>query len=219
MLQSTTIAFLSGLKKHNDKNWFDGHRDEYAEAKADFEQQVDALLAQMTALDAAFAGQKAKDSIFRIFRDVRFSKDKTPYKPNFGAFMSRGGRKFEGAGYYLHVEPGGKSFAGGGLWMPDAPILKKVRQEIDYNFEAFQRMLQEKSFRKYFSKLEGERLKTPPQGYDAGNPAIEFLKMKSFTVITPLSDEMLTAKSLEKNLLSIFTAMQPLVDFLNRALD
>ena len=139
MLQQATITFLTKLSKNNNKPWFDKNRDAYAIAKDDYEVLVDNLLVALSAVEPVFKEQKAKDCVFRIFRDVRFSKDKTPYKPNFGAFFSKGGRKYPGAGYYLHVEPGGKSFAGGGLWMPEAPILKAVRQEIDYNYKELDR--------------------------------------------------------------------------------
>ena len=157
--------------------------------------------------------------MFRIFRDIRFSKDKTPYKAHFGAYMSKGGRKYEGAGYYIHIEPGNKSFAGGGLWMPEPSLLKKVRQEIDYNFDEFKRILNDRSFKKYFRQLNGEQLKTLPQGYTADNPAIEFLRMKSFTMSHVFEDKDLTAKNFISKSANVFSEMRPLVDFLNRAMD
>src|ERR1700679_1155921 len=135
MIQAGTITFLEKLSKNNNNPWFDAHRDEYATAKEDFEAAVAGILAGLAVSEPLFKEQKAKDCIYRIFRDVRFAKDKTPYKAHFGAFFSKGGRKFPGAGYYLHIEPGNKSFAGGGLWVPEAPLLKAVRQEIDYNFD------------------------------------------------------------------------------------
>src|SRR5690606_21378467 len=150
MLQSSTIKFLQQLEKNNNKTWFDEYRSNYADAKADFENLVTTLLEELCTLEPALGNQKAKDCVFRIFRDVRFSKDKTPYKSHFGAYFSKGGRKYEGAGYYIHIEPGGKSFAGGGLWMPEPSLLKKVRQEIDYNFKELQSILEEKAFKNYF---------------------------------------------------------------------
>src|SRR4051812_13218438 len=119
MLHAATFSFIEKLAKNNNKPWFDEHRNDYAAAKEDFESLVAEVLNGLAANEPAFKEQKAKDCIFRIFRDVRFSKDKTPYKAHFGAFFSKGGRKFPGAGYYLHLEPGGKSFAGGGLWVPE----------------------------------------------------------------------------------------------------
>ena len=219
MLQPDTVRFIERLSENNNKPWFDAHRDEYVAAKADFERFVELLMRQLVEIEPALSEQKAKDSIFRIFRDVRFSKDKTPYKGHFGVYLSKGGRKYSGAGYYLHIEPGGKSFIGGGLWMPEPSLLKAVRQEIDYNFEEFENIINEKNFRKLFSNIEGERLKTLPQGYGAENRAIEYLKMKSFTAGQNLEDKELTSRGFRKKAVDVFTIMKPFVDFLNRPMD
>jgi uncharacterized protein (TIGR02453 family) len=218
MLQESTMKFLTQLAKNNNKAWFDKHRDEYQAAKQDFEVFVDDLLVKMTSVDPALANIKAKDCIFRIFRDVRFSKDKTPYKAHFGAFLSKGGRKYEGPGYYIHLEPG-KCFAGGGSWMPSGPLLKSIRQEIDYNFDEFKKILAAKDFKKYFKKVEGESLKTLPQGYTADNPAIEYLKLKSYTVGTAIADKEVTSKGFASKCVGVFSAMRSLVDLLDRCMD
>ncbi len=219
MLQTATITFLKQLSKNNNKQWFDDHRDQYAAAKEDHEALVANILDGLSASEPWFKEQKAKDCIFRIFRDVRFSKDKTPYKAHFGAFFSKGGRKYPGAGYYLHIEPGGKSFAGGGLWMPEAPMLKAVRQEIDYNFKDFKKIIEDKRFKKFFGKPEGEQLIKLPQGYKEDNPAIEYLKMKSYTVSCNLTDAEISGKVLAKKTLEVFGVMKPFIDFLNRSAD
>ena len=218
MLQTATITFLQKLARNNNKPWFDEHRDDYQQAKDDYEKFAASILANLSVAEPLFREQAAKDCIFRIFRDVRFSKDKTPYKANFGAFFGKGGRKFPGAGYYFHLEPGGKSFVGGGLWMPEAPLLKAVRQEIDYNFDEFSSIIKNKKFRSLFDKVEGEELKTIPQGYTADNPAIAYLKLKSFTVMAKISDEDILAKNLVKNTTDVFTIMRPFIDFLNRSI-
>ena len=219
MLQASTITFLEKLAKNNNKPWFDKNRDKYQAAKEDYEVFVDEVLAGLAEAEPLFKEQKAKDCVFRIFRDVRFSKDKTPYKPNFGAFFSKGGRKYPGAGYYFHLEPGGKSFAGGGLWMPESPILKAVRQEIDYNFDEFTAITEDKKFKKLFGKVSGEALKTNPQGYIDDNPAIEYLKMKSFTVTSKVTDDEIAGKGLVKKVLDTFNTMRPMIIFLNKAVD
>ena len=219
MLQPGTITFLGKLTKNNNKPWFDKNRNSYAAAKEDFESLVGNILDNLAQTEPVFKEQKAKDCIFRIFRDVRFSKDKTPYKDHFGAFFSKGGRKFPGAGYYIHIQPGGKSFAGGGLWVPEAPLLKAVRQEIDYNFDEFNAIIENKKFKKLFKQINGEQLKTLPQGYTEDNPAIEYLKMKSFTVSHNIADADITAKNLEKKVMDVFTTMKPFIVFLNRQLD
>ncbi len=219
MLQSDTIRFLQDISEHNDKLWFDKNRNVYLSAKKDFENLVDRLLNEMSAFEPAFKEQSAKDCIFRIFRDVRFSRNKTPYKTHFGAYLSKGGKKYEGAGYYLHIEPGNKSFAAGGLWMPEPALLKKIRQEIDYNFGDFQSILQDSSFQRYYQKLEGEKLKTIPQGYDRDNPAIEYLRMKSFTVGYVFNDEDVQSQHFIQKATAAFKAVRPLIQFFNRASD
>ncbi len=219
MLQPATTSFIENLAKNNNKPWFDKNRDNYAVAKADFEAFVTGILDGLSKIEPALKEQTHKDCIFRIFRDVRFSKDKTPYKAHFGAFFSKGGRKFPGAGYYVHIEPGGKSFAGGGLWQPEPPLLKAVRQEIDYSFKEFKSIIDDKKFKKLFPKIDGEQLKTLPQGYAADNPAIEYLKMKSWTVGRPLTDADLTDKKFSKKVLDTFSAMKPFIDFLNRSVE
>jgi uncharacterized protein (TIGR02453 family) len=218
MLQQTTLTFLEKLGKNNNKPWFDKNRETYEATKGDFEMFITALLDKLGATEPMFKEQKAKDCIFRIFRDVRFSKDKTPYKAHYGAFFSKGGRKYPGAGYYLHIEPG-KSFIGGGLWMPESPLLKSVRQEIDYNFAEFTGIIEDKKFKKIFEKITGEQLKALPQGYTEDNPAIAYLKMKSFTVGHPLTDEDITSNTFMQKCVSTFATMRPFIEFLNRPLD
>jgi len=218
MVQPRTLQFLRDLSNNNNKPWFDAHKEDYAVAKADFETLTGQMLQALTPLEPALADQTAKSCIFRIFRDVRFSKDKTPYKSHFGAYFSRGGRKWPGAGYYLHIEPS-RSFVAGGLWMPEPALLKSVRQEIDYNFEEFSAITGSRQFKKLFGEPEGEKLKTLPQGYTADNPAIEYLKMKSYIASHQLSDEVLAQKDFVRKCSAACAAMKPLVDFLNRALD
>ena len=219
MLQPATLSFLGKLSKNNNKTWFDKNRDNYALAKEDYELFVTGILAVLSKGEPVFKEQTAKDCIFRIFRDVRFSKDKSPYKDHFGAFFSKGGRKYPGAGYYVHIQPGGNSFAGGGLWVPEAPILKAVRQEIDYNFKEFSDIITDKKFKKLFKEINGEQLKTLPQGYTADNPAIEYLKMKSYTVSHPIADTDITEKNFAKKIMDVFETMRPFIQFLNRQID
>jgi uncharacterized protein (TIGR02453 family) len=216
MLQTKTVKFLSELAHNNNKNWFDANREVYADAKEDFEIFVAEVLKGLAITEPIFAEQKAKDCVFRIFRDVRFAKDKTPYKPNFGAAFSKGGRKSAGAGYYLHVEPDGKSFVGGGIWMPEAPVLKKIRQEIDYNFNDFIAVITQADFEIAFGGIQGEQVKTLPKGYQADNPAIEFLKFKSYTVHHNVEDKSLTGKHFATEVVGLFNTMKPFIDFLNR---
>ena len=171
--------------------------------------------------DPGITGLTSKDCMFRINRDIRFSKDKSPYKTNFGAIIKKGGRKSIYAGYYFHCSPG-SSFAGGGLWMPEAQDLKKVRQEIDYNFDEFSTILKNKSFKKIYKDLYdgGDiKLSTMPKGYQVDHPAIEYLKLKSYIAETTFEDEELTKSSLHKKTVQAFETLQPLLTFINNALD
>jgi uncharacterized protein (TIGR02453 family) len=219
MLQSSTLKFLKDLKKNNNKSWFDINRKTYEVAKADYISLVDAVIVNTAKFDISIEGIKAKDCIFRINRDVRFSKDKSPYKPNMGAFINPGGKKVNTPGYYFHCEPG-QSFAAGGAYMPEPGDLAKIRQEIDYNFEEWKKIVENKIFKKYFTKgVEGiDVLSRPPKGYTEDNPGIGYLKMKSFIVSRPLTDTELTDKNLVKEITKTFEAMKPMIDFLNQAM-
>ncbi len=221
MLQSSTLKFLKNLKKNNNKAWFDAHRKEYEAAKIDFENFIQSVLDKQSKNDRDLKELTAKKCMFRINRDVRFSKDKSPYKTNFGASMSKGGKKSGLAGYYFHLEPG-KSFLGGGLWMPQPDALKKVRQEIDYCIDEFKKIINTKKFKTIYDDLytgEDIQLSKVPQGFEKDNPAAEYLKFKSWLVLTDLSDAALTSKDLLKKTVDSFSTLQPLVKFLNRPLD
>jgi uncharacterized protein (TIGR02453 family) len=221
MLQSSTLKFLKNLKKNNNKPWFDAHRKEYEAAKEDFENFIQAVLDKHSKNDPDLRELTAKKCMFRINRDIRFSKDKSPYKTNFGASMDKGGKKSGFAGYYFHLEPG-KSFLGGGLWMPQPDALKKVRQEIDYCLDEFKKVINARKFKMIYGDLyadEGTLLSKVPQGFEKDNPAAEYLKFKSWLVLADLSDADLTSKDLVKKTIDAFSTLQPFVKFLNRPLE
>jgi len=221
MLQTTTLTFLKNLKKNNTKEWFDTNRKVYDAAKADFAALVDHVIHDFGKKDTSIASLQAKECIFRINRDVRFSKDKSPYKTNMGASFSKGGKKTMLAGYYVHLEPG-NSFAGGGIYMPEADTVKKIRQEIDYCFADFSKILRSKKFVTQFGDLEKSKemsLSREPKGYEKDNPAIDYLKLKSWIATTPLTDEDLSGKNLVKKITTVFEALQPMIEFLNRAVE
>lgn len=220
MLQAPTLKFLKDLKKNNNKPWFEKNKSLYLNAKEDIEHLVGQVIGGFGKTDAEIANLQPKDCTYRIYRDVRFSPDKTPYKTNLGAYLSKGGRKTTSAGYYMQVEPG-RNMAGGGLWMPAAPELKKVRQEIDYNIEEWSDILGQRSFRKNFpAGLDKEGiLSRPPKGYADDNPAIEFLKLKSFVVIRTFTDAEAQSKNFDKEIVRTFESMKDFVYFLNRALE
>jgi len=222
MFQSSTVSFLKELKKNNNKPWFDKHREKYLSAKIDYENFIGKLLDATSVFDTGMKELIAKNCTFRINRDIRFSKDKTPYKTNMGASLNRGGKKSVFAGYYFHLEPGGKSFAGGGLWMPAAPELKKLRQEIDYCFPEFNKIINSSAFKNQYPGLEmneGEMLVNIPKGYDKENPAASFLKLKSFVATKGIPDTLLTSPALKNEVVLAFKALMPLVKFMNRSME
>jgi uncharacterized protein (TIGR02453 family) len=221
MLQSSTIKFLKDLSKNNNKPWFDANRKQYENAKTDFAGFIQTIIDKHGKQDDSIAHLKAKDCMFRINRDVRFSKDKSPYKNNMGAYINKGGKKSLFGGYYFHCQPG-QSFVGGGLWMPMPPELAKVRQEIDYNFDSFKKIIGSKKFKAVYSDLSRDAeyiLTRVPKGYEADNPAAEYLKLKSFVTMIPVKDAALNSKDLSKKVLTAFEALQPLLKFINQSIE
>ena len=221
MLQQTTVLFLKNLKKNNKKEWFDINRGKYESAKKDVENLSAEIIKRLSTIDESIAHLQPKDCMFRINRDVRFSKDKSPYKTNMGVYFSKGGKKGNTAGYYFHLEPG-NSFIAGGLWMPLPVDLKKVRQEIDYNWDEFNKIINSRKFKTAFGELDGSSeyvLSRPPKGYDENNPAIGFLKMKSFIASVKITDTDLATKDLVKKIVMQFESLKPLIDFMNRAIE
>ncbi|MEP7258496.1 MAG: DUF2461 domain-containing protein [Flavitalea sp.] len=220
MIQGATLKFLRDLEKNNNKAWFDANRNRYTDAKEDFEQFVSSLLARHGKKDPDIAELTPKQCTFRINRDVRFSKNKSPYKNNMGASLSRGGKKSGFAGYYFHLQPGA-SFIGGGLWSPEPADVKKIRQEIDYCRDEFKGLIAGKKFKSYYGDLykdEEISLVKVPQGFEKDNPAAEYLRLKSWIAQKSIPDKALSSKELLGICAEGLLALQPLLGFLNRAL-
>lgn len=220
MIDQSTLKFLVDLKYNNNKPWFDDNRKRYESAKENFVSFIESVIRLFGEKDASIKHLKAKDCVFRINRDIRFSKDKSPYKTNFGAYINGEGKKSPKAGYYFHLEPG-SSFTGGGMWQPPAEVLSKVRQEIDYNLLDFEKIIQSKKFKEVFKGLsaeEGSVLSRVPKGYEPTNPAAEYLKYKSYVAIHNLKDKDLRSPDLAKQITMVFETLQPLNHFLNVAL-
>lgn len=211
------LTFLDDLKKNNTREWFQDNKSRYLDAKGEFDGFIGEFLPKVALIDKDLAGLEPKQCVFRIYRDVRFSKDKSPYKVNMGAAMTKGGRKSPYATYYFHVEPG-NAFAGGGIWMPQAPVLKAMRQEVYYNVKEFKKILEARSFKKYFSGLDGEMLKRPPRDFPADFPDIDLLKYKSYITGAKVDDSILESDDLQSKLLDIFKSLYPFNSFINRAL-
>ena len=213
------LKFLKDIARHNDRDWFEKNKGRYLQAKQGFEDVVGAVLKELIKFDGGLAGLNPKKLPFRIYRDVRFSKDKRPYKTNMGAGFSPNGKLVQEPGYYLHVQPGNKSFIAGGIYMPDAANLSKIRQEVDYNAERLEKIFRDKKFKRLFSRFDDfDKLKTAPKGYPKDHPQIEWLKLKSFIVSLPLTDKQVT----DKKFISVVSAgcktIKPLNDFLREAI-
>lgn len=220
MFKPSTIKFLKTLSSNNNKPWFDAHRSDYLEAKSDFEYFVSALIKASAKFDSDIKDLQVKDCVFRIHRDIRFSKNKTPYKTNMAASLDHGGKKSIYAGYYFHLEPG-KSFVAGGIWMPEVNELKKIRQEIDYCFDEFKGIISDKKFRKEYGELDtsdGIKLSNLPRGYEKDNPAAEFIKLKSVLALRNIPDTELKRKDLVNYVAKSFSTLTPLIKFINRSL-
>ncbi|MBN8702562.1 MAG: DUF2461 domain-containing protein [Bacteroidetes bacterium] len=219
MVTKKTFDFLKQLKKNNNKEWFDKNRATYEATKAEVSVLVEKLISELSKFEPQVAGLTPKQCLFRINRDVRFSKDKSPYKTTIGASINPGGKKSMIPGYYLHIEPG-NSFLAGGMYMPPSDRLAAVRQEIDYNFMEFKKIISNKDFVSYFGKLDdSDKLTSLPRGYAKDNPAIELIKHKSFIVVHQLKDDEVLNTKFISIASKIFKAMQPLNKFLQRATD
>ena len=182
---------------------------------------ISKVIGEIGKFEPSIATLQAKDCVYRQYRDVRFSKDKTPYKVHMGAYINPGGKKVNTPGYYLHIEPGNKSIFGGGLWEPAKDDLKKVRQEIDYNLKDFEKLIKNKKLKfSYPSGLSTQgALKSKPAGYEIENPAIEYLKLKSFILSHSFTDKEVEEKNLIREISKHALNLKPLLYFLNKSLD
>ena len=218
MLQPDTFAFLRDLKDHNTKEWFDENRDRYQSAKADVLALIDHLIEEIAGFDPDIRGLEAKQCLFRINRDIRFSQNKAPYKTNFGASIAKGGRRSSYAGYYLHLQPG-EVFVGGGIYLPPTSTLKAIRAHIDQHAPALRETLDDPDFKATYGDIQGESLKTAPKGYDQDPPAIDLLRLKSFVVMRSYDDETTLSAEFPRQVVDNFEVMKPMLDFLNEAMD
>lgn len=213
------LKFLKAIAKNNDRDWFEKNKPKYLEAKAQFEDFLEELHKELVKFDESLGGLNPRKMGFRIYRDVRFSKDKRPYKVNMGAGFSPKGKMDQEPGYYIHLEPGNKSFIAGGVYMPDAEKLAKIRQEIDYNPKNLVGIMNRKSFKKYFDDLDDfDKLKTAPKGYPKDHEHIHLLQHKSFVVSHAFTDAQVTDKKFVKNLAAVCKEIMPLNTFLKEAI-
>ena len=213
------LKFLKKLAKNNNRDWFEKNKPSFLEAKEEFELLVKDLLEDMIAFDNSLGGLDHKKLIFRIYRDVRFSKDKRPYKNNFGAAISSVGKGLGMPGYYFQLQPGNHSFVAVGLFQPEPDKLAKVRQEIDYNGAQLEKIFKEKKFKSNFKAFwDEDALKTMPKGYPKDHPHSAWLKLKSFIVVHEFSDKEVTDKKILKTVVNVLKSGKPLNDFLKESL-
>ncbi len=219
MLRKDTLEFFDELRLNNHKEWFDKNRSRYEKVKKDYHRLVEEFLTELQVHVPGIAHLKVKDCTFRINRDIRFSKDKTPYKTHLGIIISPMGKRMQNAGYYVHIDTEKGSFAGGGIYMPQGNVLKKIRKEIDVFYDDLLEIIHHENFKNIYGDIDRSdeiTLVRPPKGYDESNPAIEFLKLKSFTATVPISKSLLTDKKGTKKVVEKLVVLKPFVDFLNR---
>ena len=210
--------FLTALERNNNREWFNAHRDAYESARDKVLVITEILISEVRKIDPEIPLMDPKDALFRIYRDIRFSPDKRPYKTHFGSFISKGGFKSNRAGYYFHVQPG-ECYLGGGIWMPPKEVLKALRTAIYYHPEEMRAILEEPGFKKYFTDFDGEKLKKAPAGFPADFLHIDLLRTKSYAVGINLPDEKFLGNQVLEVSLEVFREVAKLNRFLNEALD
>lgn len=217
MLAKETLDFLKKLEKNNDREWFTANKKLFDDANNNVTALTDLLIGKITKFDPLVAGLDPKSCVFRIYRDVRFAKDKSPYKTNLGAFIAPGGRKTMSPGYYFHIQPG-MLFAAAGKHMPDSSELLKMRNAVAARTKEFRKIVEAKKFVDRFGTFDGDRLTKPPKGFPADHEAIEYLKLKSFTVTQEFTVKDALSTDYPKLLADSFKAAYPMIEFLRSAL-
>ena len=214
-IQQSTVNFLKELKSNNNREWFAENKERFLVANDSFISFADDILLEMSKIDSieTISGKK---SVFRIYRDVRFSKNKTPYKNHFSGSLKRATEELRG-GYYFHVEPG-NSFIGGGFWGPNPKDLLRIRKEININAEELIAVISTKKFISNFGNLQGETLKTAPRGFDRNHANIELLRLKQFIVSKKISDEEILGKDFSNVVVDTFKEMRPFFDYMSSVL-
>ena len=215
MLQ--VFQFLNDLKRNNNREWMQDHRHLYQECKDEVMELVKKLINGISQFDSGISGLQPKDCMFRINRDIRFSRNKDPYKNNFGAAITAGGRKTGNPSYYLHIAPK-KSFFAGGMYMPSADRLTKIRQEIDYNASELKAIIWGDTFYETFGDIRGQALKTCPRGYSSDHPDIKLLRLKSFLVKKDLTDHSFYSPHHFSQLISLSEMIYPFNKYLEVAI-
>lgn len=215
---SLVLDFLTQLKQNNNRDWFQGNKKWYEASKKEVENFVTGMITTISAIDPSIQAPAMKDCMFRIFRDVRFGADKSPYKTNFGAFIAKGGRKSSYPGYYFHFEPG-ESMLAGGVYQPGPDTLRLLRNEVYFHSSELKQILEKPSFKKYFGQLgDFDKMKKAPRDYPADFPDIDLLKYRSYIVSQNIPDKIVISDDYQKQVVEMIKELQPFIAFLNRAI-
>lgn len=217
-IKASTFKFLTDLKSNNSREWFQVNKGDYEDANTNVKEFVEDLIVKLSTFDLHINTDiKASKCMFRIYRDVRFAKDKSPYKSWLSAGISVDGRKLDGPEYYLHIEPG-NNYAAVGYWQPKREHLEAIRQEIDYNYEGFMEVLTSGGW-EFEDLSRDDKLQRPPAGYTIDNPAIEVLKLKSFILQKRLSDNEMTRAFASEHIVEMFQRTLAFKNFLHEAIE
>ena len=221
MITKEALKFLNDLIANNNTEWMHANKKRYENYKKDYHNFIGSILTEMKKLDKSLEPLEVKNCTFRINRDIRFSKDKSPYKTNMGVWMSQDRTQKNAPGYYIHYEPG-NCFVAGGVWCPETNELKKIRKEIEFFYDDLEVIVSNKNFKKEFGQLdrsENNVLKKAPKDFEANHPAIEFLKLKSFTTSVKINESVFTEADFSKKIAAKLILLKPLNDFLKRGLE
>ena len=212
------LSFLKDLEANNTREWFDQNRGRYDITRKKFLAVTEFLIHEIRQFDDEITPLQPKDCVFRIFRDVRFSNDKRPYKSNYGCFIARGGRKSGFGGYYFHVQPG-ESFLSGGIYMPPPEHLHAIRQEIYYHPQKYREIIKEQAFATTYTLDYGDKLKTAPKGYPKDWEYLDLIKNRNYALGHPVSEAELCAPDFLNQVIACFKILQPYNRYLNSAID
>ena len=215
VIKKESIDFLKKLSKNNNREWFNANKEKYTDAHENIIAFADSLIREMNKHDD-IETESGKKSLMRIYKDVRFSKEKTPYNTHWSGSMKRATKKLRG-GYYFHIGPG-NSFLAGGFWGPEPHDLKRIRQDIDLNYKDWQKMLAGKTLVNTFGKLMGAQVESAPRGYAKDHPAIDLLRYKQFILKHDFSDEEVCSPGFVQSMSKVYKNMRPFLDFMSEVL-
>lgn len=214
-IPASTLQFLKALDANNNRDWFQEHKDEYVDEHTTMVAFADDLLAEMNKVDQIETAS-GKKSLMRIYRDVRFSKNKSPYKNNFGGGLKRASKLLRG-GYYYHIQPG-QSFVGGGFWGPNADDLKRIREEFAQDDHEIRSIINDPTFVELFGELKGDGVKTAPKGFSKDHEAIDLIRKKQFIVMRPFTDKAVQQADFLHEVVRTFQGMRPFFDYMSDVL-